>query len=166
MVKYFPLDKNYILKKAQLSSKAALKKTLFQEIKSAYFHFFNPLKLEDTHTCQIIDCQRPRWKKLDDFYNYLAAIYRYKFGENQLEFQFDGKTHHQKYCEEWGSIFEEWIKELCQDSFFVRAVLELLVFLEKGRRADLTEMRLKSIVASHFQLRIHKSRGILENEAA
>jgi len=41
-----------------------------------------------------------------------------------------------------------------------------LVFQEKGRRVDLTEMRLKSVVACHFQVRIHKSRGILEREVA
>ena len=166
MVKYFPLDKNYILKQAQVSAKPDFRRIFLSELQEAYLRIFNPLRLDDHTTRQVLKGKHPRWSNFDYFYTNLCAIYRYKFGENQLEIPFDGRTHQEKYLEEWQTIFIQWVRALCGDSYFVRSMLEILLFRANNHRVEMVNTRIKSLLNNHFELRIHKSRGILDKPAA
>ena len=86
--KLFTLDKNYLLKEAQLQLKNQLLQELVSKVRKTYLKEYNPLGLMDEIIRTILDAENPRLGCLYNFYYELAGIYRYKFGENQLEFIF------------------------------------------------------------------------------
>jgi len=45
-------------------------------------------------------------------------------------------------------------------------VLDLTVFLPDSRKADLSENRMNHFVLKHFEVKIHKSRGIVQMRVA
>ncbi|MGB3465289.1 MAG: hypothetical protein WBA74_08465, partial [Cyclobacteriaceae bacterium] len=45
--KFFPTDKNYLLKEAQSNAETSLRAKLMDMVKELYFAQFNPLGLED-----------------------------------------------------------------------------------------------------------------------
>lgn len=105
-------------------------------------------------------------KVLYPFYQNMAAVYRYKYGDNQLEFLWDGTDHIERYREEWASVFERWTTGFCDKHQFLMAVLDLTVFLPQNRKAHLAESRMNSFITQTFDLRIHKNRGIVEMKVA
>lgn len=159
--KLFPLDKNYILKEAQLSAKQYLLNRLVQEVKSSYLLFCNPLGLEDDTVLKIKNYKTFDTSHLEELYENLAGIYRYKFGSNQLEFLFDGKDHFEKYQEEWSEMFMEWVKNFCKEENFLKAILEVTIFYPKGRKALLAGNRLKAFIAQHLYIKVYKYKGIV-----
>ncbi len=159
--KYFPLDKNYILEKAQLDLEKELIKYLVQFSKDFYLNTYNPLGIEDATITSIKNHETNYTDRLEDFYRNLAGIYRFKHGQNQLEFLFDGTDHYLKYCEDWSIIFKKWLVNFCMKPNFLRAVLELTVFYPEGRKAALAENRMKTFIHQHFDLKIYKYRGIV-----
>jgi hypothetical protein len=164
--KFFPLDKNYLLEETQLRLQDHLLLELTEKAKGCYQHIHNPLGLNDTFS-QKIDRYQPRnLKPLYSFYQNLAGIYRYKFGENQLTFLWDGRDHCEKYQEEWSKTFQQWTSRLCQHPQFVQAILDLTVFLPDNRTAHLAENRMNAVMLGLFELKIHKSKGILEMKVA
>lgn len=105
-------------------------------------------------------------KPLDGFYHTLAGIYRFKYGQSQLEFLWDGQSHYEKYQRDWTTIFNQWISEFCHHEQFAQAVLDLSVFLPDNRNAQLAENRMHFVMLQFFDLKIHKSRGIVEMKVA
>ena len=93
-------------------------------------------------------------------------MYRYKFGDSQLEFVWDGRDHFEKYKIDWTEIFKRWTGEFCQQELFLNAVLDLSVFLPDNRQAPLAENRMNHFILRQFELKIHKSRGIVEMKVA
>lgn len=159
--KLFPLDKNYILKEAQLSAKQYLLDRLVQEVKSSYLLYCNPLGLEDDTILKIRNYKKYDTSLLEEFYDNLAGIYRYKFGSNQLEFLFDGKDHFEKYQEEWAEMFMEWIRSFCKEENFLKAILEVTIFYPEGRKALLAGNRLKTFITQQLYIKVYKYRGIV-----
>ena len=92
--KYFPLDKNYILEKAQLDLEKELIKYLVQFSKDFYLNTYNPLGIEDATIISIKNHETNYTDRLEDFYRNLAGVYRFKHGQNHLEFLFDGTDHY------------------------------------------------------------------------
>jgi len=160
--KFFPFDKNYVLEEAQLASKDHLLQELFQQVKDHYLSHHNPLALEDETTLAIQACKDPQLNRLEGLYAQLAGIYRYKFGENQLEFLFDGQSHYQKYMEEWVSTFRSWVMEFCLHSHFLKTVLEFTVFHTENTKLSLIDSRMKHFISTQFELKVYKYRGIVE----
>ena len=133
--KLFPLDKNYILKEAQLITKQSLLETLVKEVKKCYLFQCNPLGLVDDTVLKITRTDEYSLLLLEDFYEHLAGIYRFKFGANQLEFLFDGRTHFEKYQEDWTAAFIQWVALFCKEENFLKAVLEAtILFLKIEKR--------------------------------
>ena len=163
--KYFPLDKNYILEKAQLDLQEELITYLIQFSKDFYLQQYNPLGIEDATIKSIKAHETQYTDRLEEFYRNLAAVYRFKFGQNQLEFLFDGTDHHTKYAEDWKDTFKKWLVNFCLKPNFLRAVLELTVFYPEGRKAELAENRMKTFINQHFELKIYKYRGIVRKMA-
>jgi hypothetical protein len=164
--KFFPLDKNYLLEEAQLSLRDSLLLALIGKVKIAYQQKNNPLQLEDAFSLRIKTYRPKNLKPLHGFYHTLAGIYRFKFGQSQLEFLWDGQSHYEKYQRDWTAIFNQWTSEFCYHEQFAQAVLDLSVFLPDNRNAQLAENRMNFVMLQFFDLKIHKSRGIVEMKVA
>lgn len=164
--KFFPLDKNYLLEEAQLRLQDSLLSELVDGAKATYQQIHNPLGLNDAFSEKITRYQPQNLKPLHSFYQNLAGIYRYKFGETQLGFLWDGKDHSEKYQDDWECIFRQWTGELCRQIQFVQAVLDLTVFLPQNRQTHLAENRMNAVMLGLFEVRIHKQRGIVEMRVA
>lgn len=164
--KYFPFDKNYILEKAQLDHEHALTVYLINFVKAYYQANCNPLGLEDATIRSIREHKTCYTPGLSGFYRNLAGIYRYKYGQNQLELLFDGQDHYQKYVQEWKARYREWLLAFCERPNFIKAVLELTVFYPQGRKSELAENRMKVFMHQHFDLKVYKYRGIRKMKIA
>lgn len=164
--KFFPFDKNYLLERAQLELEFTLIPWLIDEVKMYYLQHFNPLGLMDDTTRAIQDHVTTYVPELEEFYRCLSGVYRFKHGDNQLEFIFDGREHMCKYKEDWESAYCAWVREMCQSPLFIRAVLELSVFYPKDRKAQLAANRMQHYLHQHFSLKIYKYRGIVEMKVA
>lgn len=164
--KLFPFDKNHILKEAQLTCKEALLIALVENAKQGYLNLCNPLGLEDDPIRKIKSSNHFDMALLEEFYEHLAGIYRYKYGSNQLEFMFDGKSHYERYQEDWSLVFQEWTAEFCRDINFLKAILEVTVFYPKDRKALLAGNRLKTFITQHFYLKVYKYKGIVRLNTA
>lgn len=164
--KFFPLDKNYLLEEAQLSLQDTLLTQLIEKVKIHHQQIHNPLGLDDSFSQRLKNYQSKNRKPLYNFYQNLAGVYRYKFGETQLGFVWDGRDHTEKYKEEWTQAFGQWTDDFCRHELFIQAVLDLTVFLPDNRHADLAENRMNHFALKHFDVKIHKSRGIVEMKVA
>ncbi len=164
--KFFPLDKNYLLEEAQFGLEEALLTQLFEKVKLHYQRIHNPLGLDDSFSRQIRNFETQNFKPLDSFYQNLGAVYRYKYGDNQLEFAWDGRDHQEIYRNEWTSTFEQWTNDFCKHELFLQAVLDLTVFLPENRHTDLAESRMNHFILKHFEVKFHKSRGIVQMKVA
>ena len=164
--KFFALDKNYLLEEAQLRLQDSLLFELVDRAKTTYQLLHNPLGLNDAFS-EIIAAYRPQnLKPLNSFYQNLAGIYRYKFGDNQLDFLWDGKDHSEKYQEDWSLTFQQWTHRLCEQTQFVQAVLDLTVFLPENRQVHLAENRMNAVMLGLLEVKIHKQKGIVEMNVA
>ncbi len=164
--KFFPLDKNYLLKEAQLTLQDALLTQLLEKVKEDYQLIHNPLGLDDSFSRQIKNFETRNFKPLYNFYQNLAAVYRYKYGDNQLAFSWDGRDHQEIYQSEWTSAFETWTNDFCKHELFLQAILDLTVFLPENRHAHLAESRMNHFILKHFEVKFHKSRGIVQMKVA
>ena len=164
--KFFPLDKNYLLEEAQLSLQDALLAQLIDKVKLEFQQRTNPLGLLDGFSSKIQNYQCQNFKPLYNFYQNMAAIYRFKFSDNQLEFVWDGRDHQEKYKADWSNTFAEWINEFCKQELFVQAVLDLSVFLPNNRHADLVENRMNNFMLRQFGVRLHKTKGLAAMKVA
>jgi hypothetical protein len=164
--KLFPLDKNYILRQAQSALEDKLMDVMVLELKRSYTTLYNPLGLMDNTYSQIIDTiDFPKeWVKV--IYQQLCGIYRYKYGSNQLEFLFDGRSHFDKYKEDWAKCLVNWIRELGQHESYVKTMLRMTVLYDTPNRADFSENRCKSFINEYFRLRIIKRKGELKLKSA
>ena len=165
--KLFPSDKNYILKEVQVRTESELLLWLVEYVKEYYETFHNPLGLIDTTIESIRSATFNNSALFQEFYNDLAGIYRYKHGETQLEFLFDGNSHYTKYKSEWKVTFMKWVSQLLANHVVMRAFLEITVFgVERENQVELILNRLKLYTEQHFQLKIYKYKGIQEVNAA
>ncbi|NJN42387.1 MAG: hypothetical protein HC811_09365 [Flammeovirgaceae bacterium] len=164
--KFFPLDKNYILEEAQFSIRHSLLHILLDKTKQAYLQRYNPLGIEDALSLRIKKYKPNSLTSLFALYKNMAAIYRYRFGKNQLEFLWDGSDHTIKYQDEWAECFCAWIDVFCENDLFIRAVLDVTVFEIENQKAQLAENRMNNFMLQYFELRIQKKHGIVEVPAA
>jgi hypothetical protein len=158
--KLFTLDKNYILKEAQIKLRSRLLRQLVSDVVSVYLERFNPLGLLDETILRIQQNQKFDIDYLDSFYYELAGIYRLKYGENQLEFLFDGSSHYTKYQEDWQKNFRKWTKAFYEHTHFLRAILEGSILSPEAHTQKRIQVRLKLFLEQQFHLRVYKYRGI------
>ncbi|MDA0196236.1 MAG: hypothetical protein O2887_10960 [Bacteroidetes bacterium] len=162
--KYFHYDKNYLLKQAQSEAQDHLLQTLIDLVKENYLALHNPLGLIDDAVEKVLDFRENDTLLFDEFYNDLAAIYRYKYGEVQLEFLWDGTSHFKKYSRDWETQFIKWTNEFCAYEPFIKAVFELTVFKTQMTRPELAQSRLKNFLFNHFNLKIYCYKGIVQKD--
>ena len=159
--KFFPLDKNYLLERAQLQLREPLLLALVQKTKATYESSINPLGLVDSFTAKIRNTQPKNLSLLFSLYDNLAAVYRFKFGNNQLEFLWDGDDHQSHYQQQWTACFESWAANFCQHELFIQTILDVTVFLSENDIPQMWESRLNHFIARHLEVKFHKSKGIL-----
>ena len=165
MRKYFLQDKNYILIGAQYDLREKLISTLIDTSKDYYQQLYNPLGLLDDTILAIQAHKESELEVYREFYDLLSAIYRFKYGSAQLEFLFDGMDHYSKYAREWEEKFEDWMVQLFSYEPFLKTVLQLSVFGLEGHSKILACTRLKQYLFQHFNLKIYKYKGLVENAA-
>ena len=164
--KFFPLDKNYVLEKAQLSSEFPLLLYLVDFVKVEYLLRFNPLGVVDHMAEKIQSHQNTDFRHLREFYINLMGVFRFKYyGDNQLEFIFEGKDDFRKYEEEWTKQFKQWTKEFCKHHHFLRAVLDLTVFYPAESPVLMMDSRMNAFITQYFDVRIHPQKGIVRKMA-
>lgn len=165
--KFFPRDKNYILEKAQLSLEEPLLQYLVDFVKVEYLLRSNPLGIADDTSNRINGHQGTEFRHLQEFYVSLAGVFRFKYyGDNQLEFLFDGTDDSKKYQDEWSLTFKAWVKDFCKHENFIRAVLELTVFYPEDYTPQMAGLRLSAFITKFFEVKIDPQKGIVKKSVA
>jgi hypothetical protein len=164
--KFFPLDKNYVLEEAQLSLERPLLQYLVEFVKVEYLLRSNPLGMMDEMALKIQEHQSGDFCHLHEFYINLMGVFRYTFyGDNQLEFIFEGKDAFRLYQEEWTGQFKAWIKQFCKHHNFLRAVLDLTVFYPADSPVLMVDNRMNAFITQYFEVKIHPMKGIVKKMA-
>ena len=159
--KFFPLDKNYLLEHAQQQTEIELLTSLIKLSIHAYELKMNPLGLMDSFSSKIRNYQPGNLEPLHDFYEKLAAIYRFKCGHNQLEFLWDGADHINHYKKNWSETFMDWVTKFVQQDLFIQAVLDLSVFLPDYDAPQLLENRMQHFIEKNMEVKfVRKAESI------
>ncbi|MDN3687807.1 hypothetical protein [Cyclobacterium jeungdonense] len=159
--KLFPLDKNYILQQAQLGIEKEMLGLMVAEVKNSFTLLFNPLELQDDTYLQILQQLDFPVDHLTVIYRQLAGIYRFRNGSNQLELLFDGRSHFEKYQDDWSLCLKDWLRRLGQQEAYVKTMLRMTLLYDSPSRAVFAENRCKSLINEHFGLSIVKRKGNL-----
>jgi len=165
--KFFQRDKNYVLEEAQLSLEDTLLNYLVDYVKVEYLLRSNPLGIADAAADRIQQHTSTDYSHLHEFYVVLAGVFRFKYyGDNQLEFVFDGRDASERYCDEWKITYQQWVKEFCRHDNFLRAVLELTVFYPEDYTPQMAGLRLSAFITKTFDLKIDVQKGTIKHKVA
>ena len=164
--KLFPLDKNYILRQAQSLLEERMLEMMVFELKRSYTQLYNPLMLMDEVFGKILDTYDYPTDRLRVIYRQLCGIYRYQHKNNQLELLFDGRTHLEKFQDDWGTQFIAWLRELGQHEQYVKTMLRMTILYDTDSRAEWAENHCKFFVNQYFDLKIIKRKGELRLKSA
>ena len=164
--KFFPLDKNYILEEAQLSLESTLLQYLVDFVKVEYLLRANPLGMMDDMAVKIHEHNGKVFPHLHEFYVNVMGVFLYKYyGDNQLEFIFEGKEAYVKYQDDWSRQFREWTKAFCKQHNFLRAVLDLTVFYPSDSPVLMVDNRMNAFISEFFEVKFHPQKGIVRKMA-
>lgn len=158
--KYFESDKNYLLKTVQAFSKDVLLEKWTSLAYAGYMQQENPLGLEDDFTLFIKQEIGKGACILDEAYELIAAVYRYKYGENQLSFLWDGRTHMEYYDDEWRKTFLQWTATLCAHKDVYRSIVKAALAHE-GVNNEFLSISLRRCVLKHFNVRLTRAQRLL-----
>lgn len=111
MERFFDHDKNYILKEVQENLKYDLCTLAVKLARENFEILENPLGIEDDFIRELRHTPASNIDILFPSYSLLAGIYRFYYGKNQLEFIWDGRSHHEVYADEWKTFFVEWMTQ-------------------------------------------------------
>lgn len=159
--KLFPLDKNYILRQAQSVLEEEMIDRMVFELKRSYTFLYNPLRLMDQTYAQILDTYDFPRERVRLIYRQLCGIYRYKHGDNQLELLFDGRTHFEKFQEDWSDALIGYVQELGIHEQFVKTMLRMTLLFDTETRAEWAENHCKAFINQYFELKVVKRQGEL-----
>ena len=159
--KLFPLDKNYILRQAQSVLEEELIDRMVFELKRSYTSLYNPLQLMDTTYIQILDTHDFPRERTRLIYRQLCGIYRYKHGDNQLEMLFDGRTHLEKFQEDWSAALINYVRVLGMYEQYVKTMLRMTILFDTESRAEWAENHCKAFINQQFDLKVVKRQGEL-----
>lgn len=154
--RFFTQDKNYLLKSVQAFSKDMLLKEWIQQVFHSYNTQHNPMGLEDDFIIELKQKISYGEEILKDIYDVLAAIYRYDHADNQLEFQWDGRTHMEVYDSEWKSMYSHWITELSLIKEIQRPVIKYAMSEGTVNHTFLIQS-IRRATLSYFSLRMRSN---------
>ncbi|SDC95997.1 hypothetical protein SAMN04488104_101098 [Algoriphagus faecimaris] len=159
--KIFPLDKNYILRQAQSVLEEEMIDRMVFELKRSYTFLYNPLRLMEPTYARILDTLEFPRDRVRMIYRQLCGVYRYKHGDNQLEFLFDGRTHFEKFQEDWSAALVKYVQDLGQYEPYVKTMLRMTVLYDTESRAEWSENHCKAFINQFFEVRVVKRQGEL-----
>lgn len=159
--KLFPLDKNYILRQAQFAMEDVHLELMIQELRESYTQLFNPLLLMDSTYALIMEPVDFPKQHVRLIYRQLCGIYRYRHGDNQLELLFDGKSHFEKFQEDWNQTFLNYTRDLGRFEPYVKSMLRMTIFYDTESRATWAENTCKAFINQFFGLKVIKRQGEL-----
>lgn len=151
--KYFPQDKNYLLKSVQAFSKESLLNDWLQQILTSYNLQHNPMGLEDDFILELKKKVSFSKELLEDNYDILAAIYRHDHADNQLEIMWDGRSHMEAYDADWKAMYIQWIEKLSIVKDIQRPVVKFAVS-EGGINHTFLKQSIRRAILSYFELRM------------
>ncbi len=158
--KLFKSDKNIILKKTQYKlRKKLLRDLIFNTIKE-YKIKNNSLGIIDNVIESIENYKINNEKEFYYFYNKIAAIYRYKYGNNQLSFIWDGRSHSDYYKEKWIFYFKKEAKHFIKNSSFIKIILKLTALNYQTNKLKTLHYKLSSFIKQRFEIQVFKRKGI------
>lgn len=164
--KLFPLDKNYILRHAQSVLEEEMLDQMACELKRSYTCLYNPLQLMDETYSRIMETVDFPKDRIRIIYRQLCGIHRFKNRGNQLELLFDGRSHFDKFREDWRTAFISWLQELGQYEQYVKTMLRMTLLYDTESRAEWAENHCKAFINLHFELKIIKRQGELKLKIA
>lgn len=159
--KFFAADKNYLLKEAQANLEQQLRPQLMVIVRELYFAQFNPLGLEDDFVVSLKNASSPKDNFLEKPYEILAALYRYQYGDNQLELLWDGISHIEHYQKQWQQKYQSWLVEMCVSKpSFTRALIKFIFNLDNQMNSTFIEKYICTSILEHFGFKLYKKRGL------
>lgn len=155
--KYFDQDKNSILRAAQGFVEPQLLQRWIEIAYESYMMMENPMGLEDDFIIRIKKVTKYNTAFLQELYEIISAIYRYKKGNNQLEIIWDGRSHYEVYAENWSIEFEEWVKFFSVKPEVYRAILKACILKERANYKFLY-YGIRRVILTHFELKITRNK--------
>ncbi len=154
--KFFPLDKNYILKQAQTDVKDEMLVTFVIMVIKNYLRSHNPLGIVDDTVRKMEDyiSNHKEPVSLNGFYENLSAIYRYNNNNTQLVIQWDGGSPYDRFVDEWKDDFTNMVNEFCESDSFMRLVLSVSVFNDGHKNVRILENHLKGFIHTYYSLKV------------
>jgi hypothetical protein len=159
--KLFPLDKNYILRQAQSVVEEEMLDRMVAELKASYTQVYNPLQLMDPTYLSILEGAAFPRERVRVIYRQLCGIYRFRHGDNQLELLFDGRTHVEKFQQDWSQALVSYVQQLGQHEPYVKTMLRMTLLFDTESRAEWAENHCKAFINQFFDLKVIKRHGEL-----
>jgi hypothetical protein len=159
--KLFPLDKNYILRQAQSVVEEEMLDRMVAELKASYTQVYNPLQLMDPTYLSILEGAAFPRERVRVIYRQLCGIYRFRHGDNQLELLFDGRTHVEKFQQDWSQALVSYVQQLGQHEAYVKTMLRMTLLFDTESRAEWAENHCKAFINQFFDLKVIKRHGEL-----
>jgi len=159
--KLFPLDKNYILRQAQSVVEEEMLDRMVAELKASYTQVYNPLQLMDPTYLSILEGAAFPRERVRVIYRQLCGIYRFRHGDNQLELLFDGRTHVEKFQQDWSQALVSYVQQLGQHEPYVKTMLRMTLLFDTESRAEWAENHCKAFINQFFDLKVIKRQGEL-----
>ncbi|MFY0601890.1 MAG: hypothetical protein JXR03_19605 [Cyclobacteriaceae bacterium] len=155
--KYFDQDKNSILRAAQGFVEPQLLNFWVERAVEGYRINENPMGLVDDFILELNGVKTYDTSFLSELYTTLAAIYRLKKGDNQLEIIWDGRSHYEVYAENWTSEFEIWMNHFCNQPEVYRAIIKICV-LKYDTNSKFLFYGIRRNILSHFKVEITRNK--------
>lgn len=157
--KYFDQDKNSILRAAQGFVEPQLLNSWVKIAFDTYMQLENPMGLMDDFIVKLKSIESYNTAFLQEIYEILAAIYRLKKGNNQLEFIWDGRSHYEVYAENWSEWFEEHVKHFCLQPEVYRAIIKACILQEDVNHKFLF-YGIRRLVLGHYNLKMSRNKHL------
>lgn len=155
--KYFKQDKNTILRAAQGFVEPQLLTRWVNIAFESYMQMENPMGLVDDFIFQLQEIKKYDTSFLRELYEILAAIYRFKKGDNQLEIIWDGRNHYEVYAENWSEEFELCVRQLSLRPEVYRAIIKTCI-LKQDSNSKFLFYGIRRIILMQFKVRIGRNK--------
>ncbi|MDH5608793.1 MAG: hypothetical protein OEY56_04885 [Cyclobacteriaceae bacterium] len=152
-MKYFDQDKNYILKQVQKDLTEQLCRRLIQLTIESFQRIENPLGLEDDFIIELKKTKAYNLRFIETSYEKLSVIYRYLNANNQLEFIWDGRSHYEKYIDDWTEAFENWIRNMGYNPSFNRIIIKGAILYSDSNQEFLRQ-QLQRFISNFFAIKL------------
>ena len=110
---------------------------------------------------RILDRNEFPRERIRVIYRQLCGIYRFRHGDNQLELLFDGRTHFEKFQEDWITCLLAYVRQLGANEPYVKTLLRMTLLYDTESRAEWAENHCKGFINQFFDLKVIKRQGEL-----